>query len=57
MDYINWDLNKMKSIVKTEEDDTIRYMNFYRYFKFITTKIQHKYYNAKAIVKMLIEKY
>ncbi|CAD8140496.1 unnamed protein product [Paramecium pentaurelia] len=57
MDYINWDLNKMKSIVKTDEDDTTRYMNFYRYFKFITTKIQHKYYNAKALVKMLIEKY
>ncbi|CAD8055715.1 unnamed protein product [Paramecium sonneborni] len=57
MDYINWDLNKMKSIVKTDEDDTTKYLNFYRYFKFMTTKIQQKYYTAKALIKSLIEKY
>ncbi|CAK56422.1 unnamed protein product (macronuclear) [Paramecium tetraurelia] len=32
-------------------------MNFYRYFKFLTTKIQQKYYAAKSLIAMLIEKY
>lgn len=33
MDFINWDLNRMKNMVRNEEDDITRYNNFYKHFK------------------------
>lgn len=58
MDFINWDVGKLRMIARNNDDDDVtRYMNFYKHFKTLTVRIQKKYYTAKTLIQALIEKY